>query len=195
MQEILFMNGWNNMTDSATSNTTCNCSQSCQENIYDAHCKGVDTLFAAGYTVALLILGLIAYYYKNKYQELERKIKYTPQSLNVVHGTQVDCYFSAAEEVISECRVSSLESNNVLSLCNYNCEESLQQNPSSNNQNNNEEHIIVQQNPTYFFRGINANSCTSIDNNLFPIDDSSMVGATGSIMMGTLTGNVMDDLE
>lgn len=183
------------MTDSTTSNTTCNCSQSCQENIYGSYCQGIDIWLALGYTVALLILGFIAYYYKNKCQDLERKIKHIPQSLNVMPGTQSDYYFSAAEEVISECRVSSLELNNVLSSCNYNCEESLQQNPSSNNQNNNEEHIIVQQNPTYFFRGINANSCTFIDNNLFPIDDSSMVGATGSIMMGTLTGSIMDDLE
>ncbi|WP_045912893.1 hypothetical protein [Orientia tsutsugamushi] len=189
------MNCWNNMTDSTTSNITCNCSQSCQKNIYGSYCQGIDIWLALGYTVALLILGFIAYYYKNKCQDLERKIKHMPQSLNVMPGTQGDCYFSTAEEVISDCRVSSLELNNVLSPCNYNCEESLQQNPSSNNQNNNEEHIIVHQNPTYFFRGINANSCTSIDNNLFSIDDSSMVGATGSIMMGTLTGNVMDDLE
>lgn len=182
------------MTDSTTSNITCNCSQSCQGNIHGSYCQGID-IWLALYTVALLILGFIAYYYKNKCQDLERKIKHVPQSLNVMPGTKDDYYFSAAEEVISECRVSSLELNNVLSPRNYNCEESLQQNPSSNNQNNNEEHIIVHQNPTYFFRGINANSCTSIDNNLFSIDDSSMVGATGSIMMGTLTGSIMDDLE
>lgn len=189
------MNGWNNMTDSSTSNITCNCSQSCQENIYDTHCKGVDIWLALGYTVALLILGFIAYYYKNKCQELEKKLKYTPQSLNVVPNTQVDYYFSAAEEVISECSVASLVSNDVLRSGDYNCEEYLQQNPSSNNQNSSEEHVIFQQNPSYFSRIINTNSCNFAGNDFFPIDDSSMVGATGSIMMGALTGNVMDDLE
>lgn len=194
MQEILFMNGWNNMTDSATSNITCNCSQSCQENIYDPYCKGINIWLALGYTVALLILGFIAYYYKNKCQELEGKINHTPQSLNIEPGTQGNCYFSAVEEVISECRVSSLELNDVLSSCNYNCNDNFQQNLSSNNQNNSEDGI-VQQNPSYFSRNVNANSCHSIDNNFFSVGDSSMLEATGSIMMGTLTGSIMDDLE
>lgn len=188
------MNGWNNITGSTTSNITCNCSQSCQENIHGSYCQGIDIWLAVGYTVALFILGLIAYYYKNKYQDLERKIKHTPQSLNVVPGTQVDCYFSAAEELISECRVSSLESNNVLSPCNYNCSGYLQQNLSSNNQNNTEDHIIVQQNPSYFSRITNSNGCSFDSNNLFSIEDNSMVGATGGIM-DTVTGSIMDDLE
>lgn len=193
-KEILFMNGLNNMTDSATSNITCNCSQSCQENIYDPYCKGIDICLALGYTVVLLILGFIAYYYKNKCQDLERKIKHVPQSLNIMPGTQGDCYFSAAEEVVSECRISGFESNSILSTCNYNCKEFFQQNPSSNNQNNTEDHIIVQQNPSYFSRITNSNGCSFDSNNLFSIEDNSMVGATGSTM-DTLTGNIMDDLE
>lgn len=123
-----------------------------------------------------------------------KKIKYTLQSLNVVPGTQVDCYFRAAEEVISECRFSSFESNNGLSACNYNCEESFQKNLSSNNQSNNEEQISFQQNPSYFSRIINTNSCNLAGNNLFSIDDSAMLGAQSS-MMETVTGSIMDDLE
>lgn len=67
------MNDWNNMTDRDASNITCNCSQNCQENMYDSYYREGDIWLAIGYTVVLLILGLIAYYYKHKCQELEKK--------------------------------------------------------------------------------------------------------------------------
>nr|WP_052691282.1 hypothetical protein [Orientia tsutsugamushi] len=79
---------------------TCNCSQPHQ---LDGTSPPGYILLFIGCTVALVIMAMIAYYYKNKAAELEKKTNPTPESLNITTHASSCC--ENEEVIVSSCQV------------------------------------------------------------------------------------------